>query len=77
MSFIYINVYMFERLERVDFEKRLACLYPFTYNCWASNFSKLGSTLFRMNFVQFGKILRITPDHISSFNLFHLLLITI
>ena len=55
---------MFERLERVDFEKRLACLYHMTYNCWASNFSKLGSTLFRMNVVQLEKILRITPDPI-------------
>jgi len=42
-------------------KKRLACLYHMTYNCWASNFSKLGSTLFRMNFVQLEKILRITP----------------
>ena len=26
--------YMFERLERVDFEKRLACLYPFNFSFW-------------------------------------------
>ena len=59
--------YMFERLEKVDFEKKLAYLYHLTYNCWASNFSKLGSTLFWMNFVQLEKILRITPGFIQFY----------
>ena len=65
--------YISERLERVNFErdrpvciwkigkgqfwKRSACLYHLTYQCWASNFSKLSFNLFEWTlwFVQLEK----------------------
>ena len=51
------------------FRRKLACfdcLCHFTYKFWASKFSKLSFNLFRMDFVQLEKILKISPDSMTN-----------